>query len=119
MTASNGVTVTLPADVNMVDETGFVWSFLHEASDPSRMYPGALIVAGDPIEPFLARSSTSSTAPATSRSSTSRSSACPRTWSTSSATRTSCRTSENLKPPALAPPPILPPSCSTPSPASR
>jgi len=55
MTQSTEVVVTLPADVNMVDETGWVWSFLHEASDPDRVYPGALIVAGDPIEPFLAR----------------------------------------------------------------
>lgn len=55
MTQSTDVVVTLPADVNMVDETGWVWTFLHEASDPQRVYPGALIVAGDAIEPFLAR----------------------------------------------------------------
>lgn len=55
MTQSTDVVVTLPADVNMVDETGWVWTFLHEASEPDRVYPGALIVAGDPIEPFLAR----------------------------------------------------------------
>ena len=55
MSQTTGVLVTLPADVNMVDETGWVWSFLHEASEPDRIYPGALIVAGDPIEPFLAR----------------------------------------------------------------
>ncbi len=55
MTQSIEVVVTLPADVNMVDETGWVWTFLHEASEPDRVYPGALIVAGDPIEPFLAR----------------------------------------------------------------
>lgn len=55
MTNENGVVVTIPADVQMIDETGWVWSFLHEASEPDRVYPGALIVAGDPIEPFLAR----------------------------------------------------------------
>ena len=55
MSSSNDVTVTLPADVNMVDETGYVWTFLHEAAEPDRVIPGALIVAGDPIEPFLAR----------------------------------------------------------------
>lgn len=55
MTQSTDVVVTLPADVNMVDETGWVWTFLHEACEPDRVYPGALIVAGDPIEPFLAR----------------------------------------------------------------
>ena len=55
MTDNADVVVTLPADVNMVDDTGWVWTFLHEASDPDRVYPGALIVAGDPVEPFLAR----------------------------------------------------------------
>lgn len=55
MSSTNDVTVTLPADVNMVDETGYVWTFLHEATEPDRVVPGALIVAGDPIEPFLAR----------------------------------------------------------------
>jgi hypothetical protein len=49
------VIVTLPADVQMIDETGYVWTFLHEASEPDRVFPGALIVAGDPVEPFLAR----------------------------------------------------------------
>ena len=49
------VIVTLPADVQMIDETGYVWTFLHEASEPDRVFPGALIVAGDPAEPFLAR----------------------------------------------------------------
>jgi hypothetical protein len=39
----------------MVDGTGYVWTFLHEATDPTRVHPGALIVAGDPVEPFLAR----------------------------------------------------------------
>jgi len=52
---ASDVTVTLPADVNMVDETGYVWTFLHEAAEPDRVFPGALIVAGDPVEPFLAR----------------------------------------------------------------
>lgn len=55
MTSKTDVVVTIPADVQMVDETGYVWTFLHEASEPERVYPGALIVAGDPVEPFLAR----------------------------------------------------------------
>ena len=55
MTSSNGVIVTIPADVQMIDETGYVWTFLHEATEPGRVVPGALIVAGDPVEPFLAR----------------------------------------------------------------
>ena len=49
------ITVTLPADVNQVDHTGFVWAFLGEACEPERVKPGAIIVAGDPVEPFLAR----------------------------------------------------------------
>ncbi len=52
---SESVVVTLRADVNQVDETGFVWAFLEDAAEPDRLRPGALIVAGDPVEPFLAR----------------------------------------------------------------
>ncbi|MGH8925415.1 MAG: hypothetical protein ACREA0_27140 [bacterium] len=55
MTKPDRVLVTLPADVQQIDDTGFVWSFLDEASEPERVRPGALIVAGDPVEPFLAR----------------------------------------------------------------
>ena len=55
MTEQNVVAVTLPADVNQVDETGYVWAFLSEAAETGRVRPGALIVAGDPVEPFLAR----------------------------------------------------------------
>ena len=55
MSEASDVIVTLPAHVQMIDETGYVWTFLHEAAEPDRVYPGALIVAGDPVEPFLAR----------------------------------------------------------------
>jgi integrase len=55
VTDHNDVTVTLPADVNQIDETGFVWAFLDDATEPDRVRPGALIVAGDAVEPFLAR----------------------------------------------------------------
>ncbi len=55
MTDHDDVAVTLPADVHQIDETGFVWAFLDTAADPTRVRPGALIVAGDPVEPFLAR----------------------------------------------------------------
>jgi hypothetical protein len=55
MTKPERVVVTLPADVQQIDDTGYVWSFLNEATEPDRVQPGALIVAGDPIEPFLAR----------------------------------------------------------------
>lgn len=49
------VIVTLPADVHQIDETGYVWAFLDTASAPERVQRGALIVAGDVEEPFLAR----------------------------------------------------------------
>jgi hypothetical protein len=55
MTKPEGVVVTLPADVQQIDDTGYVWTFLDEASEPERVRPGVLIVAGDPVEPFLAR----------------------------------------------------------------
>lgn len=55
MAEFESVTVTLPADVNQVDETGYVWAFLSESAEPARVRPGALVVAGDPVEPFLAR----------------------------------------------------------------
>lgn len=55
MTTSGKITVTLPADVNQVDDTGYVWAFLSDAAEPARVRPGAIIVAGDPVEPFLAR----------------------------------------------------------------
>jgi hypothetical protein len=54
MTDQRTISVALPADVNQVDETGYVWSFLSESEDPSRVRAGALIVAGDTVEPFLA-----------------------------------------------------------------
>ncbi len=54
MTEHAGVVVTLPADLNQVDETGYVWTFRDGAIDPHRVRPGALIVVGDPAEPCLA-----------------------------------------------------------------
>ena len=51
---SESVVVTLRADVNQVDETGYVWAFLSDADEPDRVRPGALIVAGDSTEPFMA-----------------------------------------------------------------
>jgi hypothetical protein len=51
----SAVLVSLPADVNQVDNTGYVWAFLDEAKEPGRVRPGSVIVAGDETEPFLAR----------------------------------------------------------------
>lgn len=59
MSEQHDIAVTLPADVQQVDQTGyawtFLWTFLDGADEPERVQPGALIVAGDPVEPFLAR----------------------------------------------------------------
>lgn len=49
------VRISLAADVNMIDETGYVWAFADTAAEPDRVRVGALIVAGDETEPFLAR----------------------------------------------------------------
>lgn len=55
MSRSGEVRVTLPADVNQVDDTGRVWTLLEDASKPERVVPGAVVVAGDSVEPFLAQ----------------------------------------------------------------
>jgi hypothetical protein len=47
--------VSLPADVHQIDASGYVWTFLDEADDPTRVQIGAVIVAGDSDDPFLAR----------------------------------------------------------------
>ena len=38
--------IELPIDFNSMDETGLPWAFLDEAADPSRVVPGAHLVAG-------------------------------------------------------------------------
>lgn len=55
MSSENPVRISLPADVNEVDDTGFVWAFADTAAAPDRIRQGAMIVAGDEDEPFLAR----------------------------------------------------------------
>jgi hypothetical protein len=39
--------VDITADLNSEDDTGYVWTFLDEAREPSQIKPGALVVAGD------------------------------------------------------------------------
>jgi len=39
--------VDIDADLNDEDDTGYVWTFLDEARDSTRIVPGALVVAGD------------------------------------------------------------------------
>jgi len=48
------IRVDITADLNDEDETGYVWTFLDEARDPSIITPGAIVVAGDPDAPALA-----------------------------------------------------------------
>ncbi len=48
------IAVDIPADLNAEDQTGFVWTFLDEARDPSMIRPGALVVAGDADSPAVA-----------------------------------------------------------------
>ncbi|MGQ0466381.1 MAG: hypothetical protein ACT4QG_13790 [Sporichthyaceae bacterium] len=47
------IIVDIAADLNDEDETGFVWTFLDEARDPSVVVPGAIIVAGDADAPAV------------------------------------------------------------------
>ncbi len=55
MSDESAVVVTLPADIQQIDQTGYLWAFLDAADEPDRVQAGALIVAGDAEEPFLAR----------------------------------------------------------------
>jgi hypothetical protein len=43
----------IPADLNSEDESGFVWTFLDEAEDPSIIRPGEVVVAGTPLTPAV------------------------------------------------------------------
>ena len=47
------IRVDIPADLNSEDETGLVWTFLDEATDPLLIRPGALVVAGTEHTPAV------------------------------------------------------------------
>jgi hypothetical protein len=47
------ITVDITADLNMVDETGYVWTPLDEARDPSVIFPGAIVSTGDADQPAV------------------------------------------------------------------
>jgi len=47
-------TIDITADLNAEDETGYVWTFLDEARDPSVIVPGELVIAGDVDSPAVA-----------------------------------------------------------------
>ncbi len=55
MTTAAKVQIDIPCDVQQVDETGSVWTFLDEARDPSVITEGAIVVSSDDLDPVLAR----------------------------------------------------------------
>jgi hypothetical protein len=55
MSAHPAVVVDLPADVQQYDQTGHIWTLREEARDPALVVEGAILVAGDEEDPFLAR----------------------------------------------------------------
>lgn len=48
------VTVDITCDLMDEDESGYVWTFLREARDPTLIEPGAIVVAGDEDSPAVA-----------------------------------------------------------------
>lgn len=48
------VSIDITCDLMDEDETGYVWTFLREARDPSLIEPGAIVMAGDPDAPAVA-----------------------------------------------------------------
>lgn len=48
------VRVDIACDLMDEDETGYVWTFLADAVDPSIIVPGATVVAGDADAPATA-----------------------------------------------------------------
>jgi hypothetical protein len=48
------VSVDITCDLMDEDESGYVWTFLREARDPSLFEPGAIVVAGDEDAPAVA-----------------------------------------------------------------
>jgi hypothetical protein len=49
------ISVDITCDLMDEDETGYVWTFLSEARDPSLVEPGAIVVAGDHDAPAVAQ----------------------------------------------------------------
>lgn len=48
------VTVDIACDLMDEDETGYVWTFLADAHDPSIIEPGAIVTAGHAEAPAVA-----------------------------------------------------------------
>jgi hypothetical protein len=55
MAKEAAVQIDIPCDFQQIDETGFVWTFLHEARDPVLVTAGAIVIAADENEPVIAR----------------------------------------------------------------
>jgi hypothetical protein len=53
--SSNAVVVDLEVDFHNEDETGYVWTWLSEARDPSMIGPGRILVVGDDNAIAMAR----------------------------------------------------------------
>ncbi len=45
--------IDITADLNSGDETGFVWTFLDEAEDPSIIRRGEVVVGGSALTPAV------------------------------------------------------------------
>lgn len=45
--------IDIAADLNTEDETGFVWTFLDEATEPSMIRSGEVVVAGSELTPAV------------------------------------------------------------------
>ena len=45
--------IDIAADLNTEDETGLVWTFLDEATDPTMIRPGEVVVAGSELTPAV------------------------------------------------------------------
>lgn len=55
MAKQASVLVDIPCDVQQIDETGYVWTFLEEARDPSLITEGAVVITADEVDPVIAR----------------------------------------------------------------
>ncbi len=55
MTTAAEVQIDIPCDIQQADETGFVWTFLDEAHDPSLITEGAIVIGASDVDPVLAR----------------------------------------------------------------
>ena len=47
------INVDITCDLSDEDETGYIWAPLDEARDPSLIFPGAIVVAGDEDTPAV------------------------------------------------------------------